>query len=521
MFKTKFISAKRFFLFSVFSLTLASCGSDLTDDEKMITTELTSKEVNIERFATLLSKVTHERRDVRAFLKEEALKQFDKNYDVLYIAVKDKKIGEKSFRDVLISYSSLETIEEIEKNVPLLNILIPEIAVFDINPQDLDIEDTEIPVALSKQTETDIYINGKKEVSLKKGEIPDFHVFVVNENERVIPVQNPINTSNKQEFPFVFKSPYYDGTNTNNDIKNKVMYGYPGVKAVQAFQHFYKDDGSINQKSFQRDYIYYGITPQNQQGGLNRSVSEYIGFMEVNPNTYFKISDQDEKLPNDDPRIKSPVVTQKKRTLTQEELLDRMWTKGAYEFVFELITSNSSTPIIKRIPLKPNEIWNFNIKHERKHGTAIRSSKNTYTIDPNKFTSKLIYLDPYNISFGKWNIAEESLYRYVKIYEEDESIEITTTETYEHIHVNENKFNGDVKLKIGIADVGLSGEATNSNTTKTSKTVTMVRKQKSDDLGASVMYFYEPIIEGVIRPPHLYKRHYYNTGSVIFGISVK
>jgi len=53
MLKTKFIFVKRLFLFSVFSLTLASCGSDLTDNEKMFTTELTSKEVSMERFATL------------------------------------------------------------------------------------------------------------------------------------------------------------------------------------------------------------------------------------------------------------------------------------------------------------------------------------------------------------------------------------------------------------------------------------------------------------------------------------
>jgi|GEM_PF-6606776 len=67
---SKLISVKKVFLFSVFSLTLLSCGTDLIDYSKeKTTTESTVKDVDLELFSTILSKVVHQRRDVRVFLK--------------------------------------------------------------------------------------------------------------------------------------------------------------------------------------------------------------------------------------------------------------------------------------------------------------------------------------------------------------------------------------------------------------------------------------------------------------------
>lgn len=62
-------------------------------------------------FAQILSAATFDNKDVREFLKTEALKKFDKNYDILYLAVKDEMIGDLTFRQTLASYSSEEAIE--------------------------------------------------------------------------------------------------------------------------------------------------------------------------------------------------------------------------------------------------------------------------------------------------------------------------------------------------------------------------------------------------------------------------
>ncbi|OOV29533.1 hypothetical protein BXU11_06510 [Flavobacterium sp. LM5] len=55
------------------------------------------------------------------FLKNEALKQFDKDYNVLYYLVRNSVINGDRFRDILVSFSSEKDIAEIEKNVPLIN----------------------------------------------------------------------------------------------------------------------------------------------------------------------------------------------------------------------------------------------------------------------------------------------------------------------------------------------------------------------------------------------------------------
>lgn len=531
---------KKLFLFlALVSLILFNSCSNDNDDPVIATNNkfIEKNAVNTDRyltnFASILSKATYNRKDVREFLKNESSKQFDKNYDVLYYMIKDEKIGNETFQEILASYSSIETINEIESNVPLLNILIPEISFFDIKAENMPLDDKEIPVAISKTSKTSLFLNGEEVVGLEKGEVPSFHVFVVNENSRVIV---PSNQSNglKSGGPktIQFKSPNYDGSIVEASTKSAIVgYYTPGTKAIEAFQYFNKDDGSNAQMAFQRDYIYYGITPQKPSGSLNRSVSEYISFIEVNPLAYFKIADQiGTGSNNDDPYILQWSTSQKKRELTQAELIDRLWTKGAYDFKFEIVMSTNQQPQIVHIPLKPDQIWNFNLDHSYRHSTMFRRSKHTYWIDPNKFTSKRVYLTDKQISFAKWNIAEESIYRYINISEEDESLKTTTTHVYETTRVLTNKFKGDVKLEIGLGNSdkisGSSGaEVSNSNSIRENKTVTLERLEKSDDLGSIRIYFYDPIIEAkfgrrLVRNNRYMVRTYTN-GFITFALSVR
>ena len=68
-----------------------------------------------ERFSQILSEVVSNEELVREFIREESLKQFDKDYDVFYPLVKDKCInGDKSFKDYLVEYSDERTISKIE-----------------------------------------------------------------------------------------------------------------------------------------------------------------------------------------------------------------------------------------------------------------------------------------------------------------------------------------------------------------------------------------------------------------------
>lgn len=496
--------------------------------------ETSYKEGYMTEFASILSKAVYARKDLREFLKQESLKQFDKNYDVLYYLVKDELIGNESFRDVLISFSSAAELEKIEMNVPLLNIYVSRIDIFDVLPENLDTDDTEIPIIVVKKSENALYLNGINELSFDKGEVPNFHVFVINENSRVILPANSHHVGARKMM--MFKSPAFDGTNkaSSTDARISSSNQFVGQKAIDAFKYFYKDDGSINQKAFQRDFIYYGITPQNRTGSINHSVTEYIQYLEVNPSAYFTISDQrEDKTYNNDPYILQTTVERKRSGYTEAELVNKMWSVGAYNFRFEVISipnkelapSESMVPSIVYIPLKPQEIWNFNIEYTRRHSTWFRRSKHTYTIDPANFTSKTVILSN-PVTLGKWDISKESLTRYVRIFEEDEGIEITHEESQVMAFAHKSNFNGSTKISLGLKDVvsgeqGVAGGVESSTSeTRSIKTITK-RNQGSDALGQVKMYFYDPVIQNVTASSNTSIINTYNSGVVSIGMVVK
>jgi len=378
------------FLSAIILLSSATaCRNEEIVPEEECTSEELSTKPQLSKFAEILSRVTYDRQDVREFLKTEAVKQFDKNYDVLYALVKDKKINGPTFRDILVAYSSEADVQDIEKNVPLLNILVPKIALFDIDPANMDCTDPEIPVAVSKEKTTSLYLNGECAADLEKGEIPDFYTFVINENSRVI-----VDAATRNGKPTVaFISPNYDGSMQDEEVpatrSATLTASEVGTKAIAAYNYFYADDASNNSRSYQRDYIYYGLTPTSGNGTLNRLVSEYISFIEIDPSCYFNISDQKTGQSDDDPYIKDNKVSRKKRPYTDEELIDKMWTKGSYNFRIEIFSANSTQPIIVYLPLRPEQIWNFNTSYTRKHKTWFSHTKYTHTIDPTNSRSNV------------------------------------------------------------------------------------------------------------------------------------
>lgn len=66
--------------------------------------------------------------NLREFLKNEALKKFNGDYDILYNYVKDHKVGNSTFRNILKSYYINESdLIEIENTVPSLTIFVPSL----------------------------------------------------------------------------------------------------------------------------------------------------------------------------------------------------------------------------------------------------------------------------------------------------------------------------------------------------------------------------------------------------------
>lgn len=516
--------------FVVLSMAFTSCNEDdvkNNNSNENVTLENRMKDKRMQKFSEILSKAVYERQDVREFLKAEALKQFDNDYDVLYYLVKDNMISNETFRDVLVNYSSEEEITDIERNVPLLNILIPEISIFGVSAENLDVTDNETPVIYSNDQKTNLYLNGVIDFEIKKGEVPDFNTFVVNENDRVD--ANSIHydtTSSKQsrngsvQNSISFTSPYFDGQSQQKSILNQrtIVQGNELDQLVVNSYNYFNENISHRdnpkEKSYQRDYVYYGITNKNSSGRLKPNVVEYLDYITVNPSTYFRFNFKGDEKGN--PTIQNHVIVNKRRPLSTEQLIDRMWTKGAYEFKFEIFSSSgNSTSVI--IPIKPSEIWDFNVEYDRRHGSFWRRSRHTYKIDPNKFTSKVFRLNNM-VAFTRWDIENESLNRFVSISEVNPSGSVTETVSRTVKKVAAGKFNASLKFGVGEKiSAELGGEGSFSNETTSVETFSRTYNITDDVLGTFInVYFYDPII--VNKQNNNHELFYYSTGAVNFSV---
>lgn len=141
-------------------------------------------------------------------------------------------------------------------------------------------------------------------------------------------------------------------------------------------------------------------------------------------------------------------------------------------------------------------------------------------IDPQNFTSKRIDLEQSQISFGKWNLSQETLERYVYVFEEDKSTTVGNSIEYELTKLTSSKVNGDIKFGIGTnISGGISSERNNSTTSKVTKKYSYIRKEGNDALGTARIFFYDPIIESKSGNDYIIRT--YNTGVVTFGITVQ
>ena len=101
---------------SLFSCTQEENAFLVDENSRTEVQELTAAEAQ-SKFARILSKAVSGSVEVRRFLKDEALKQFDNDYDVFYPYVKDKVVqGSQTFRDILLSYcDSDKELEQVEQ----------------------------------------------------------------------------------------------------------------------------------------------------------------------------------------------------------------------------------------------------------------------------------------------------------------------------------------------------------------------------------------------------------------------
>lgn len=508
----------RIFLFIVVLCAFTfSCTGDLIENQSeqdLVTpsleiTSLTENDAK-RQFAEILSKAIYENIELRRFIKEKAIQQFDNDFDVFYPILKNEEVENNgTFRNILLKYTTEEELSNIERALPLLNIYVPDLSLFtNITPYNWDIADNQIPVTF-KENQTSkmaLYFNGEKSGEIPQNSIPGFHLLVVKNNERVVPVS--INTRGvANSYQFIDNA--FDGTNSKQ--KN------PLTRSVSEPDNIdWISDGMVDpivksayekmkaNPSLQRDYVYYGLTENNKEGSLNMNIDEYIYRFQISPSSYFTMADQQ----GDPTREKGTVnnekgtVSNKKSEISDEEALNRFWIDGNFEIVLQVFTGvkNIKEQTINEyvFNVKPQYLFNVPIEKSYRHKTMFRHSKYYYTIDPHKLERKWYYprMNGHDTRLPKWDISTQSLERFIIVFERDADEKITSVQNRTITFAANFKSSAEGTVPIGktgaSVKVGLGYDTTKS--TSTSSTITIETTKTSDQLGTLTLNFYDAVI---------------------------
>lgn len=394
-------------------------------------------QTNLKRdFGVALAKVLAESQESRVLLKEEALKQIDYDYDVIYQLVKSHKMTNgETFEDLLSKYIDKERLQLIDIESPTLTIFVPSLPNNSFSAELWDV-DKDIPVVAIRTTETNdvpMIESSGEEWILEAQYIPTFPVVVIKDNERISSNVNKIKNSERNNLrssssvDLYFIDEVFDNTRTqveeragsNRNPNYPSTHTTPYITSVEVKKVIDSYDVFKNTDNWQRDYIYYNLTPTQTKGRINNNVMEYIvGFELVNPNgtddataVINKICDQTgDPMPNG------------------KSFGANLWTDGELEFKVKCSVASTTgigSEIVKYMRFKPSLLFEPVTAKSRGGRTTGRD----YV--PSKFTLKKHVFA--NLPLFEWNLETISPSIKISIEEVDsqETIRQSTSTTTE------------------------------------------------------------------------------------------
>lgn len=319
-------------------LFLLSCNNEHEVDVTKTETESFNNETLKTDFARALVKVLSENREARSLIKNEALKRFNHDYDVVYLLINETTLeGGKTFEDLMLKYIDYETLKLIKKTIPTLTLFVPSLPdnIFSAELWNIDSEIPQVAIRSTKTNDVPMIDASGEEWILESQYIPLFPVVVVKENERIVWNPNATKTlkssvGKSTSFAFIHEDYNNTDTNKNQNTKSIVIDGYTIPTDLEKV--YQSHDVYNNYSGWQRDYIYYNLTPTQTKGVFNYDYVEHIvGFQLLgDPITgdaqgvIRKIADQ-----TGDPQLKPD----RKGDLTG-------WTDGQFEFHVKIYVGN-------------------------------------------------------------------------------------------------------------------------------------------------------------------------------------
>lgn len=463
-----------------------------------------------EYFAQVLSKAVMDNENLREFIKAEALKQFDKDYDVFYPFVKDQVVEDgRTFRQILLNYISENDLNSIENQLPMLNILVPDwewIDAFSIKTW--NISDTDIVVSVDGKSGHPIYYNGVLLGELENGIFPEYPVLIVKENERMKLVSPETKVSaysyefaNDAFNPAIMtkvtpSSSYkYFETNPGVNALSKTELRSLAPEAVQAWNEYGDDPYEA-----QRQYVYFNMRKGESAGTLNPKIRESVLAIRLHSTNCIDDTTNDPTL--------EEAMKKKEDYDADSTLINDLWGEGQLEIQLYATTLDANDNIVvlneNAIPVKGSEIFDIDkAKRDFYHKTWFTKRKYVYIATKNDLSPKWYFL-PTPLEFDKWDPSSGSSVIDIHAYELDGTVEKEVTDT--------------LTIQDGIslgAKVGDKFELDfDYNGSSLERTMKYKIKTGSDDLGSKELYFDDYIIKD--EDDEQYILDYYSTAKLDF-----
>ncbi len=467
----------------------------------------TVADVNMERFAEILSKAVAQNRDLRVFFKEQATEKIDNDYNVFYPIAKRKAVGGETMEQMLAKYADETELAEIQAAVPLLNVHLPELAGSTV--ADLDPDDEELPVLYNNV----MYYDGEPIDTLAADEVPGFNILVVTESTSIRKRSGLSKSASAlaldDEYEYVDVAFKPDGKSLSKSyglvetLSSKYTGDYVSTNLIDPIVVTAAKNANANSnKKATRAFVYYGMTNLNQTPTIPRSDVREMIFR-------FKIDGPKATICTDYASAYGQVALyteyeNKGGTLLKNDVLPRLLTGRAYgiKFVFEEFSNGKCTGSeYISFQVQPTDLFNVYVGEKiTRHKTKFRHSKYLYTIDPSKFESKWFYPMEHGSSDARfnsihWNLTNGEPYeRCLTVFVENPLDGITTENTVKNSVsiVDSKKLTGSLSVKLKkIIDLGLSGELSNSSTYSNSFDVKTTINHHNKEIAKIALNFFD------------------------------
>ena len=468
-------------LLIIVSCILLTTACQQNDEEYTLAENSQTAELSaLDHFSLLLSKAVASNSELRTFLKKEALEMIDNDYDVFYPLAKNKIVTEvKTFRNILEQYDSNKELDELERELPLLTVMIPELpSGYNAETWNCTEEVPHITPRLGNKCVIPYYKDGMTDFEFDANLIPGFPVLVVKNNERIVRNTGATRTPNastlNSEYSFV-DAAFDRSCNTPPQALTRTT-----ISGRADLETAYRAMGATSEK-WQRDNIYYGLTPTNTEGPLKRNYAERIEAIRFTEQAYTKMCDQ-----NDPDYVRDPlnehVCFSKDPNHVAPPSIESMWQDGRFEFKIDITINNQAglgTNITKYFSVRPQEIYDLiveNYKNNIAHCFWVKG------VIPRTYYP--------NINLVTWDLEQNSFSWKITVAEVDDQETYTTQETVSSefaTNFSVNTQGGTDKVKVGL-NFGMSTKSTKQTQ------FTRVTYKNSDDLGTLEANFSDPIL---------------------------